>query len=401
MTRSPITLGITLVLALAQVAWAEPDLRHPRRAGALTVYADHRRSDLFYYTPGNLSIATDADGRPDWSILQLRYLGDVSRGDQGTFVTRCVMNLRIALEPVAPMELERARLELTRGAGRVLLRPLPIADLGAGLVVLSVEEDGDEAQVLRTGRFEAAPRERPSSAGYWSERYYTVDLEDRQAMLIWDSLREQPPVLHFRDAFVAPGIAPEEDIVGWRGDAEVVAAVRRRLAERSGEVGEQRTVVHAGAFDLHLDPAHADHVLRRFDVEATLPPAFPLLDIYCFDFADGLRDDLYEKQIELAATGVSGRNVEARVTFRCTESDLFSQRVRFAHAARMDQPYRWRTIEIGLDGSHVVGPWEAAFTSEAGVVGLHWISSPPAPDEEVSVKIRYKAPPAKARLLSG
>ena len=62
----------------ATFAAAAADLRQSLRAGPLTVYPDDARRNLFYYAPGELAIASRANGSPDVHLLHARYTGSVA-----------------------------------------------------------------------------------------------------------------------------------------------------------------------------------------------------------------------------------------------------------------------------------------------------------------------------------
>lgn len=56
-------------------------------------------------------------------------------------------------------------------------------------------------------------------------------------------------------------------------------------------------------------------------------------------------------------------------------------------------------VSIDPDSNRVmVGPREATFSREAVITDLHWIQEPPGPDEEVTVKTRYKSAYSPARV---
>ncbi len=128
-------------------AFATPDLRQPRTAGALTVYPDDARRTLFYYPPGELTIAVKQDGAPDVHLLHARYTGSAATGDRGATMVRSIFTLRLVMNGPTPLELTAARRELTASVGGAIeLRPLPIRRLESAIVVrgcrLRMRSDG-------------------------------------------------------------------------------------------------------------------------------------------------------------------------------------------------------------------------------------------------------------------
>ncbi|MBP8951825.1 MAG: hypothetical protein KBI47_05510, partial [Armatimonadetes bacterium] len=79
--------------------------------------------------------------------------------------------------------------------------------------------------------------------------------------------------------------------------------------------------------------------------------------VRCYDFNNELRPDLYEKQVEIAAQSVAGGEARLTVIFESGRPDLYARTVRFPVGVRLDQPYRFRVIEIGQDGSETAGEW--------------------------------------------
>jgi hypothetical protein len=185
-----VKLVVPLVLAAALLfsagsARGAADLRGARTAGGVTIYPDDRRSTLFYYGPGELALASDAEGRPELHLLQTRYTGTTAAGDQGSVEFRSLLSVRVRQLGAGPAELETARRELKLPAGSEL-RPLPIQKLEAALVYSSASSaspSGDstpaespevEETVLPVGHFEGAE----SAAGpVWSERTYVLALD--------------------------------------------------------------------------------------------------------------------------------------------------------------------------------------------------------------------------------
>ena len=352
---------------------AQPDFRAERhvatgrsRGGkdveALRVYPDHAKPDVFYYPPGRLRIARKRDGRPDLTFYQLRYTGSPERGDEGLFLTRSILGFRVIMEQASQEQLSRARAELRETSGRVCLQPMPIRRIVAGLVLTRLDpgrpQGSGETTVMPNGEFESSEGATGASGGFWTERYYSVELDDHTSNLVWDALHNQSVVMSFSYAFVAPGIPADEPLAELSGHPGAVAAVRRMLEEQGEALaGNESIVVRADAFAIKVDPEYMSTVMKRFDVESRLPPAFRLFTVYCFDFADELRPDLYEKHVEIEAEGINGRWVRSDVYFRAAEPDLTAQRVRFHHVVRMDRPYQYRVVEIALDGRRVVGEW--------------------------------------------
>jgi hypothetical protein len=373
---------VAAVLCLAGVAAptarAIPDLRRPRPAGALTFYADDRRGSLFYYGPGEIALAADADGRPDLRFLEARYTGTAAGGDAGRQVFRSVLSLRVVQTGVDPAGLAAARAAARLGAG-VELRPLPIQRLEAVLAYTPLRPDaaaaaapdaGDAGTALPGGYFEEERSpDRSVDAPFWTERTYVLGLSPEEAQLFGDSLRRGRLVLSLAYAFLAKGALPEQaPLLDLRGPREMREALRQRVAGRGGSDGAggakeapvQVVLVRAGATALEVDAQRWPDLFRRIDINESLPPGYAALEVYCYDFHDALRPDLYEKQVEIEATSVTGKPVTLAASFGAGTPELYARSLRFPVAVRFDRPYRYRVAETGVDGQARPRPWVAA-----------------------------------------
>lgn len=354
--RTVAFLAILIALPRLQAA---PDLRLSTQAGPLTVYRDDKISSRYYYPPGEVALVTDDEGRPDLRFLQMRYVGTSAAGDRGAVLHRSILTFRVRLDGPSPAEIEAARKALQKPGRTVDLRPLPISRLDSALVYATVREEPPQA--IRNGHFEQAGQE--PAAGYWTERNYTLSLDDETSQLFWDALQEGQVILSLGYAFSAPGIAPEEPVEQLQGSPELVAEMNKALkGPGAPEEGDEEPallnrVVRAGALSITADAARWPELFQRADINESLPPGYAVLEVRCYDFNNELRPDLYEKQVEIAAQSVAGGEARLTVIFESGRPDLYARGIRFPVGVRLDQPYRYRVIEIRQDGSQTTGEW--------------------------------------------
>ncbi len=354
--------ALLAIAALAPGAEARPDLSSRRLVDSLLVFADDARPDLYYFGPPEPRLARRDDGAPDLSLLFMRYSGAARFGTRGLQLHHSILTVRV----VVP-EPERERLErLARtlgGARSVELRPLPIRRLESALVYASVGAGADSsAHPVRGGRFEGGDAAGGAGAGVWSERVYTVGLDSLTAQAMGAALERGQLALSLAYAFVADGRAASEPFGDVTGPPELAAELARAFASgaaRDSAAADSagRQVVRAGAIRIGFDPLTAAGAVRRIDVDAQMPAGFAALEVYCFDFRDARRPDLYEKRVEVEATSVSGDPVRREVVFAREHPDVFAAGVRFPVAVRLKEPYRYRVTELRPDGSAAPGPW--------------------------------------------
>ena len=351
MTRC--ALAMVLLALAARPAGAAPDLRAGRPAGPLIVYPDDRRSSLFYYPPGELALAVDSEGRPDLHLLEMRYIGNVAGGDRGTAVFRSLLSFKVRMAGPTPEEVRAASAALAAmGMRRPELRPLPVRRLDTALVYATPTAD---ERPLPEGHFEAVGEE---SGGTWTTRFYTLALDPATADLFGQTLRAGQLVLSVGYAFYADGLGPDRPLTELSGTPALVAELSSRL--ESGEKGTDPAapvLVRAGAVAVTVDGKRWPDLFRRVDVNESVPPGYAALDLYCYDFRDGLRPGLYEKQVEIEAQAVGGGRTVLTTLFRRAEPELYARSLRFPVAVRLDRPYRYRVIETFDDGRTAASPW--------------------------------------------
>ena len=361
-TRRTGFLCAALALLGVADARAVPDLRLGRQAGPLRVFPDDRRPGLFYYPPGDLQLVTDAAGKPDFQFLQLRYTGTEIEGDTGVRRFRNIVAMRIALSGPTPAEVRAARTAL--GGGAVELRPLPVSRLEAVVVYAPAgsRSTPDGATALPAGQFEAQGSAGLSSAtAFWSERVFSLRLDNGTAQLFDSALRRGLLVLSLGYAFFASGIGADRPLAELSGDPQVVAALRERagLAGDSAQAGDTTAghLVRAGAIAIDIDAARWPDLVRQIDLNAQMPPGYPMLLVYCYDFRDALNDSLHAKLVQFQAVGVAGRPVSVALMFSRAQPELYARTVRFPYAVQLARPYRYRVTEVTHAGAERAGPW--------------------------------------------
>lgn len=357
------------VLACAAPAFAAPDLRQGRRAGALTVYPDDARRDLFYVPPGDLAIATGEAGEPDIHLLHARYTGSAARGDRGTAVLRSIFTVRLVMSGPTLADINEARRALTGSAGRSIdVRPLPIRRIESAIVYAAAAgsgtppDAGQDARALPSGHFEETENGAPPREGYWTERLYTLGLGPADAQLLSDALEHGRLALSVGYAFLADGIGPDEPLQELSGSPELVAELKKQIQSpprltAEGEARPAPHVVRAGALGITADLTRWPRIVRRIDINESAPPGYAALDVYCYDFNQGTASPFYETQVEIQAAGVGGRPVTLTTTFSRNQPDLYARSLRFPVAVRMDRPYRFRVLAVAQDGTSRTGPW--------------------------------------------
>lgn len=361
MRASAVALGLapTALAVLAAPAAAVPDLASRRMVEGMVVVADDGRPDLFYYTPPEVRLVTAPDGKPDLSFLEMRYTGGALSRDRGTMLHRSLLTMRVQLPSRTSDELARAARALGAGGRPAELRPLPIRRLEAALVYTAIGGSSDTtSRELPGGRFQGSrDAEGPAGEAYWNERMFTVSVDSLTAQVLRSTLEGGQLSMSLGYAFVADGRVAAEPWGAVDGPAAVSRALERQLSAAAAGDSMLRRVVVAGAIPIRVDARRWPDLLKRVDVDAQAPAGFAALEVYCYDFRDNRRPDLYEKQVEVEAESMGGPPVRLQVVFARAHADVYSANLRFPVAVRLDRPYRYRVSDLRPDGSSTPGTW--------------------------------------------
>jgi hypothetical protein len=403
---------LVAALLLPAAAIAAPDLSLPREIAGARVFPDHARPGLYYLAPGDLEIATDANGRPKLHFLQMRYTGTALYGNQGDAGVLSTLTIGVRLDVPTEPELRALRKAVQTFAGRqVELRPLPITSLDAVLAYAPIGDEPADVEAVGEGYFESddANEAKSDHRSFWRERTFTIPMNAATSQLLWELLHRQEVALSVNYAFLTRGAHSAE-----QAELDVSAAegeLADQLAERLKEAGvplkskqgpkgvaglllqrlekqqkkdqekwggapdgddekgdpkekkkdtgpKQRTqLARAGAIAIRIDAARWPELFRRVDFNEQAPPGYAVLRLYCYDFKDGLRPELLFKKVDVEATAVGGRTVSLATKFLRSQPDLYARTLRFELPVLLDRPYRYRVTTAEPDGTLDEGPW--------------------------------------------
>lgn len=347
-------VAVAIACGAAGAAHGMPDLRRGSDAGPLRVYPDDRNGRRFYYPPGDVVFAANAEGKPDLLFLQMAYSGTAVSGDQRAIVHRNVLSFGVEMAGPSEADVRAARAALPRDAD---LRPLPIRRLEAALVYATA--GAPEETSLPPGHFQGG-EDAADATTFWSERNYSLGLDNASAELFWDAMHTGQGVISIAYAFLTEGVSPDRPLDELEGTPKLVASLEKQIAGTKGDARAEPVLVKAGATQLQVDPARWPDLFERVEFSGNVPPGYAILDVRCYDFSDELRPELFERRLEIDAEGVGGGRVRLSTTFGSSEPDLYARTLRFPFAVRLDRPYRYRVTELRRDGEELQGEWREA-----------------------------------------
>ncbi len=341
-----LPLGIALTVLAPQWARAVPVASASQRIGSLVVWADSKDPALYYYLPGELRIAQREDGGPDAAFLAVRYLGTALGGDPERSFVRSCLTTQVEMIPHERDALARAASELRRERGRaVRVLPIPVQRIRTSLVLASADVGSGQPTTFSGGFLEPAGAE--TSASFWRRRIFTLYLGPIDAQLLLTALRAGAALLSLSFELTTQAVdlsaAPATPAPG--------------SATGTTDVPASEHVVGASSLALAFDAARFPDRLSLLDIEASSPPGYPLLSVYCYDFAEQTDTALFEKTLELEGQGLAGERVITSLSFAAEAPDVTARSVRFAFPVRLDRPYRQRVSETDWSGEQRATEW--------------------------------------------
>lgn len=330
---------------------AQPLLNSMQEVEGLTIYQDLEKSDLFYYAPNRLKLATETNGKPKFKLIQLRYTGTAMTAEQGQNRFINLVQLTVNMDAVSNRQLQKARTAFTE---KIKLRPLPLKNV-EGFLVTAV---GEEYKRLGEGSgFESLSN--GTQGSLWTERAFTLRMNNFDAQILWEQVHNGKLALSINYAFYADFIIGSSTDYQLQGDSSTIADLKSSIDELTNIDSTMSTeIVASNSFPITIDVKQFPEAIQQIDVNESQSVAYPLLEVRCYDFTYDLRPDLGVKSIEIEGTSVTGQLIRLKKhAFFKNRPDQFVQQVKFDFAININIPFRYRTIEWTLQGEEVISDW--------------------------------------------
>jgi hypothetical protein len=358
-------------IAAVPPAAAAPDFAIRYRVGEVELVGDSERPFVAYVIPLPLVLlgSETAGEQAGAELFLTRYTGSAGHGDSGEHFVRSLLRFRITTPSHASDALDAARREMALRRNRPDLRlaALPIVRTEATLIARGVEGDFSE---LAEGFFEPVHR---AETTVFTEREYIMPLTPLTAEA-------------FAAAFERRGLVVSLAYKLW---TEGLRADRSDHVSTPATPNEADEAKPVRLLALNDTLPVAVTSVKRVELDLGSPPDYPSLRVYCFDFTDNLRNDLFLKEVEFDAAGVAGGRTRYTVEFSRDAPAATVRSVRFPFAVDVAQPYRFRIAEVLLDGRKSEGEWQTRenwaaiidITSTADRRRSHGGEIPPAPED--------------------
>lgn len=356
-----LMLYLLLLLLWSGLLRAQPDLNNAREANGISFFKDLQQQNLYYYLPGHLELGQSEEGKPDISFILMRYAGSSTTSDADLAPRfRNILTLRLLMKEIGADSLAKARRLLQSQVGNVRLNPMPLSQVEA-MVVFTPIGMPDTARVVQRGEMATeSAAGYTTSATFWRERYFTLFLDNHSAGLLLEAFNKNLTAISFTYAFYTRG-ATEKRVLDISGYGRLDSTLQQQfkgLVADNADTTLRECIVKSDAFPIQIDTARYPDLIRKIDINDAVPPGYAVINVRNYDFANNLRTDLYEKTVELEATGAGGDPVNLSVRFNIKNRDVTSTNFRFRYAVRLDKPYRYRVRDLLKDGRELVTDWK-------------------------------------------
>ena len=351
--------SITMPMAIFtfSLAIGQPDFNSKQAIYEVLVFQDKNDSSRYYHVPRNLELIRDSTGKPDFTFLQMRYTGTNATNDQGSFRFKSLLGFGVK-QSVLHQSLKDSVIQILSENGAVSsFMPMPISNMRAELIYAA--SDGTETKVVEGGFFGESDDE--DVGVIWKQRDFTLRLGNEDAELFWDGFHSDRSVISLNYSFLAKVYDRPITILDEHHDTSSIDTL---LTEVSTEPNEPPTyileerVINLGAFSLDIDIQKWPELLKQIDINEQIPPDYAALDIYCFDFNNDIRQDLFAKRIEVKAVGVGGGYVKEKITFTSGAPEVYAGTIHFLNAVKLKEPFHYRITEIFQDGRYTLSEWK-------------------------------------------
>ncbi len=241
-----------LLLAISSIVSAQQVvIDKPVRAGELTVFPAMEDENIYYYLPDKLRLATDANGKQQFSFL--RYVenirsgpGEEAREGTGGGIVHAVVELLVTPEQIA-----EARNALRRINSDGIIQG-PVIYSGGTMAIVSsfANTEGDlTKQVVGIGKA-------PLIDGH--KAAVSMELTKKGAKILWESFQTPTPDMSFSLEMELEGYrAPKKAII--EADFEKIYS---HHGFQFGAGGNYENIVFGGEIDLAFDELRNDGAIK-------------------------------------------------------------------------------------------------------------------------------------------
>jgi hypothetical protein len=326
------------------------------------VYRDAVKTNVYYYLPVDYKLATDINGRPEFKLTQMRYIGTQAAGDVGISKYNNLLQFKIIADIQQQKKRDELKTELRKINTQAELHLLPVRKFSSVLVFAGTADAAvaDTVNLIKANYAEATDENAAVNNSYWNERIVTLRLSDIDAQLVQSALKNRQSVMSFSYGIYTGFSETGSEDAAVYGNRKMQQELKDFFANEINNKKDSAlhiTLIKADAIPLSIDTEKWPSAIEKVDINERVPARFALFDVYCYDFTNELRSDLFAKKIEIKATSVNGADIITTFSFRQNKPDVYAKSIRFIYAVKFDKPFYYRVTEINIDGEASVTDW--------------------------------------------
>ena len=348
---------LVLVFGFNTNVKAQPDAASKQIINHMVLYQDYLKKDQFYYVPFGMKLMTNSEGKPQFKFIQMRYTGTRAYGDQGDTRFRSLLSFSVVQKKPTNKELDEVRDSLRlKGLYAKSLQPIPVSNIKATLVHAADIATVDSLKHMVSGGYFESHTSASQSID-WKERDFTMRLNNHDAQLFSESFKGNQPTLSVNYSYSSKLTNLKSEEFTVTGDKDFVEAMGTFVTDQDSILQLQEVIVKSDALPITIDIKKWPDLIKMIDINSQIPSDYAALDVYCYDFNNGIRDDLFAKRIEIKAVGVGGNDVTHTSTFNTKHPDEYAKSIQFIYAVKLNEPYQYRISEIYKDGNFKRHSW--------------------------------------------
>ncbi len=342
-----------LVLFSFNFSHSQPSLITRKLFDKIEVFQDYKNKNLYYFAPSKIVLATETDGKPKFSLLSMRFTGTNATGNAGEKRFLNLVQFTVNLDNPSADVLKNIKAQLGKNAQ---LKPIPIRSIETQLV--AGFDENKEQKIAFSAGIQQDDKQNTSES-YWIERIMTFRVENHEAQLLIEQLEKKRTILSLNYAFFAECVGGFDASLQTKSNVKEATKLFENIkAELPKDTILKTQAIAGDALRFEIDVQRWKDLLKKIDLNEEVPPAYPILEVKCYDFADNLRPDLFMKTIEIQAVGVNGQMVMLPAKrFTKGKADIYSLPIQFPYAVRMYKPFSYRVTEYLIDGRRLEGNW--------------------------------------------
>ena len=334
---------LLIILLSFNMGVAQPVYSSKIILDGISIYRDQIDSSIYYYEPGEIHLARNADGQP--SLKYLKMFRSKLRNENKTVTDNFnIIQLKLKIRKLTQEQLEELIVKLNLKGTELV--PISIKKFEFNLLT-GISSVGQN-KILGT-HLEASYENLKSNL--WDEKTVTIQLSKEAAQILDDSLDKLNKLeLEFSYNYFADFHSNIDQIRNTKN-----LEIKKLEDNFTEEINFKSGEVDLG-FNIDL---WKDKCVKEIVLNEELLPRYHPIKLVCYDFSEEFRPDLLVKKVTVCGQGLGFKETCTRdLEFNTKDSQLNAISVKFKQPILFSKPLKYRVTEIDLRGNILKKDWE-------------------------------------------